>query len=91
MDDILDNSYLKAILVTLIFFYAASIKPNLPPYIGNLFHNPIFRIVILFLIIMKANKDPTFALAIAIGFVVISSYLSKQDAIEAFTGRKEVR
>jgi hypothetical protein len=40
---------------------------------------------------MKANKDPTFALAIAIGFVVISSYLSKQDAIEAFTGRKEVR
>jgi hypothetical protein len=36
---------------------------------------------------MKANKDPTFALALAIAFVVISSYLSKQDAMETFTGR----
>lgn len=87
MDDILDNSYVKAILVILILFYAASIRPELPPYIRTLFHNPVFRIVILFLIIMKANKDPTFALALAIAFVLISSYLSKQDTMEAFTGR----
>ena len=87
MDDILDNSYVKAILVILILFYAASIRPELPPYIRRLFHNPVFRIVILFLIIMKANKDPTFSIALAIAFVVISSYLSKQDAMETFTGR----
>ena len=86
MDDILDNSYVKSILVILILFYAASIRPELPPYIRTLFHNPVFRIVILFLIIMKANKDPTFSLALAIVFVLNSSYLSKQDTMEAFTG-----
>lgn len=73
----MDNSYIKAILVILILFYSASIRPDLPPYIKRLFHNPIFRIVILFLIIMKADKNPTLALSLAILYVLISTYLSK--------------
>ena len=89
MDDILDNSYVKAILVSLIILYSASIRPELPFYIKNLFNNPIFRIVFLFLIMMKANKDPAFSLVLAISFVLISGYLAKQQAIEAFTGKKQ--
>jgi hypothetical protein len=84
VDYILDNSYVKAILITLMLLYVATIRPELPSYIKNLFNNPIFRIVVLFIVVMKANKDPFFSLMIAISFVITLNCLSVQQARETF-------
>lgn len=84
VDYILDNSYVKAILITFMVLYIATIRPELPSYIKNLFNNPIFRIVVLFIIVMKANKDPFFSLMIAISFVITLNCLSVQQAKETF-------
>jgi len=84
MQNILDNKYVIGVLTILIFVYAASIRPELPPYIKVLFKNPIFKVFILFLIVVRGNKDPLFALAIAIAFVTTVTYLNQQQAKEAF-------
>ena len=70
MQNILDNKYVIGVLTILIFLYAASIRPELPPYIKVLFKNPIFKVFILFLIVVRGNKDPLFALAIAIASMI---------------------
>jgi hypothetical protein len=84
MQNILDNKYVTLILTILIFLYAATIRPELPPYIKVLFKNPIFRILILFLIVLRGNNNPLFALAIAIAFVTTLTCLNQQKANEAF-------
>ena len=84
IDYILDNPYVKTILITFMILYVATIRPELPSYIKNLFNNPIFRIIVLFIVVMRANKDPFFSLMIAISFVITTNYLSVQEAREAF-------
>jgi hypothetical protein len=85
MQNILDNPYVIGTLTMFIFLYAATIRPELPPYIKVLFTNPIFRVLVLFLIVVRGNKDPLFSLAIATAFVTTLSYLNQQQAKEAFT------
>ena len=85
MQNILDNPYVMGTLTMFIFLYAATIRPDLPPYIRVLFTNPIFRVFVLFLIIVRGNRDPLFAMAIAIAFVTTLTYLGQQQAKEAFT------
>jgi len=84
LNAILDNQYIKATLTIIVLMYASSIGPDLPSYIKVLFNNPIFRILFLFLIVMKAERDPLFALSLSILFVLILSALSQQQAKEAF-------
>ena len=89
MQNILDNPYVVATLTILIFLYTASIRPELPPYIKVLFNNPIFRVFVLFLVVVRGNKDPAFSLAISIAFVTTLTYLNQQQAKEAFANTNE--
>jgi ABC-type nitrate/sulfonate/bicarbonate transport system permease component len=84
IDYILDNPYVKGILSTFMLLYIATVRPDLPSYVKNLFNNPIFRIVVLFIIVTRANKDPTFSLIVAVTFVITLNFLSVQQAEEAF-------
>ena len=85
--DILDNPYVKATLVIFIMMYAVSIGPTLPKYLRNLFYNPIFRVAFCFLIVMRADKDPLFALVLSIAFILTLSSLTQQKAREAFINK----
>jgi len=91
MDSILDNHYVKSIVIMFLVLYIATVRPELPSYIKNTFENPIFRIVVLFFIVMKANREPFFALMIAMTFVITLSYLSTQKAKEAFQSVKKIK
>jgi predicted neutral ceramidase superfamily lipid hydrolase len=82
--DILENPYVKAILTMLILLYTASIRPDLPSFLKNLFTNPIFKVVVLFFVVMRAQKDPVFSLAVAVAFVTTLNLISQQQAKEAF-------
>jgi len=86
MNNILDNNIVTGVLTILILFYSASIRPDLPPSIKVLFNNPIFKVFILFLIVVRGNKDPMFSLAIAIAFVTTIIMLNQQQTKEAFEG-----
>jgi hypothetical protein len=69
--DFFENKYFFAILAILISLYAFQIKPTVPHFLIKLFQNTIFRIVILFLILIRGYKDPQFALLIAASYVII--------------------
>ena len=51
----------------------------------NLFQNPIFRVVILFLILVRGYKDPQFAILVAISFVLIMTVINEQIFKEKFS------
>jgi len=84
LEQVFDNPYVRATLYILIFLYIASIRPSLPPFIKALFLNPVFRVFILFLIVVRGNNDPIFSLALATAFVLTLTYLGEQKAKEAF-------
>lgn len=84
MENIFDNPYVISTLTILIILYVSSIRPELPPYVKVLFNNPLFRVLILFLIVVRGNKDPVFSLVLATAFVATLTFLGQQQATEAF-------
>jgi hypothetical protein len=64
--------------------YAALLGPELPQTVRKLFENTIFKMVILFLVVVRGNKNPQMALMIAVAYVLTLEYLQKQDVISGF-------
>ena len=83
--DFLENKYSLAIISILSGLYAAQIRPTLPPIIMDLFQNPIFRLLILFLVVVRSYKDPQFSLIIAVSFLLIMTIVNEQLFKETFT------
>jgi len=76
--DFLENKYFLAIFSILSGLYAAQIRPTLPNFIMDLFQNPCFRVVVLFLVVLRSYKDPQFSLIIAVSFLLIMNIVNEQ-------------
>ena len=84
MDNILDNKFVSTGITLMIGLYASLLGPQLPAFVKNLFNNTIFRILVLFLVLVRANKDPAMAIVIVIAFVLTMDYIYRMDSKEAF-------
>jgi hypothetical protein len=82
--ELLDNIYIRTVVVIFIVLYASKVGPNLPNFIRNLFNNALFRVAILFFILVRANKDPKMSIFIAIGFILTLNYLAETETKETF-------
>jgi len=82
--DFLENKYFLATFSILSGLYAAQIRPTLPPIIMDLFQNPIFRLLILFLVVVRSYKDPEFSLIIAVSFLLMMTIVNEQLFKETF-------
>jgi len=80
--EVVNNKYVSTAITIGLGLYAALLGPNLPNFIKNLFKNTLFRILILFLVIVRGNKDPKIAIMIAVGFVLTLDYINVKDAKE---------
>ena len=78
------NKYSSTLITMFLVFYSGLAAPKLPKFVVGLFENPIFRILILSLIVYNGNKDPQFAIMIAVGFTVTMNIISKQKLFEGF-------
>jgi len=85
LSDILNDKYISTALTIMIGLYAVTLGPNLPSFVKVLFSYSIFKIIILFLVVVRANKNPAMAIIIAIAFVMTLDYLQKRETINAFT------
>jgi hypothetical protein len=83
--DFLENKYSLAIISILSGLYAAQIRPTLPTVVMDLFQNPIFRVLILFLVVVRSYKDPQFSLIIAVSFLLIMNIVNEQLFKDTFT------
>lgn len=74
---VLGNEVVSTALTVFLVLYAVMAAPNLPPFLARWFDNPIFRVLVLFLVLLLANYDPTVALLTAIGFVISLQTLNR--------------
>jgi hypothetical protein len=65
--------------------YAALLGPELPKFVKDLFTNTLFRILVLFLVVVRGNQDPKMAIMIAVAFVLTLDYIYVKNAKEAFS------
>jgi hypothetical protein len=80
-----ENKYFFAIFAIFSAMYAFQIKPNLPNFLIQLFQNAIFRVLILFLILVRGYKDVQFSILVAGAFVIIMDTTRQQVFKETFT------
>ena len=84
LDKILKNQYITTGISVVLVLYAALLGPNLPESVQKLFTNTIFRILVLFMVVVTANKEPKVAIMIAVAFVLTLDYIYVLQAKEAF-------
>jgi hypothetical protein len=72
-----NNEYVSGALTVFLIVYASYAAPKLPPYILKLFDNPLFKLLIFFLIAYTAKKNPTVAIIAAVGLMVSIHALNK--------------
>jgi hypothetical protein len=82
--EVVNNKYVSTAITIGLGLYAALLGPNLPTFVKDLFKNTLFRILVLFLVVVRGNKDPKMAIMIAIAFVLTLDYVYVRDAKEAF-------
>ena len=83
--DFLENKYSLAIFAIFSSIYAAQIRPTIPKFMMDLFQNPIFRVLIIFLVVVRSYKDIQFSLIIAMSFLLISDTVINQLFEKKFT------
>ncbi|QKF93861.1 hypothetical protein QKU48_gp0403 [Fadolivirus algeromassiliense] len=72
-----NNEYVTAMLTIFLIVYASYAAPKLPPYILKLFDNPLFKLLIFFLIVYTARKNPTVSIVAAVALMVTIHALNK--------------
>lgn len=90
MSDLFSNSYSSAIITLFLVLYGGLAAPKLPSFVADLFENPVFRIIVLSLIVYKGQRDPAMALMIGIGFTVTLNMINKQKFFENMTSITKV-
>ncbi len=82
--EIFENKYFSTAITIILGLYAALLGPNLPPFVKKLFSNTLFRIGVLFLIVVRGNQDPKMAIIIAVAFVLTLDYIHLSSTKEMF-------
>jgi len=67
---VFDNEYVSAALSLFLILYAAFAAPRLPERMVRWFDNPLFKLVIFFLIAYMSRKNPTVAIIAAVAVLV---------------------
>lgn len=72
------HKYVLPILALILILYVSHVRPTLPNFVVELFHNNIFRLVVCTYIVYRANHDPQSAVLIAAVFLIIMHMVNKQ-------------
>lgn len=84
LQEVFDNKYVSTVITIALGLYAALLGPELPDMVKDLFNNTIFRIIVLFLVVVRGNRDPKMAIMIAVAFVLTLDYIYAKSARETF-------
>jgi len=87
----LENVYVFSALALLLVLYGSMARPQLPPFIKNLFHHPVFQILIFSLIVYRANHNPTAAIIISVGFLLFMTAVNEYETKEEFEKIEQFR
>jgi hypothetical protein len=83
-----ENNTLKnvayGLLAVFLGVYGPRLHPKLPPFIRTMFNHPVFRTVVILIIVYLSSKDLQLTLLITIAFLLVSNVVYAMDAKEGF-------
>ena len=79
---VLNNIYVKSILVLLLGIYAGRFAPALPDSVTVLIQNTYVKLFVLSLIMYLTNKSPSTSILLAIAFLVTMNYANNKPLFE---------
>ena len=78
------NKTVSSVVGLFLVLYGCLSGPKLPGFIRSMFENPVFRVVILALIMYRGNKDPQLSLMLSVGFIMVMNQLNEEKIKENF-------
>ena len=81
---LVQNSYLFGVLSIFLVMYGPRLQPKLPEPLRNLFNNPVFRAVVLFLVAYISSSNFQSSIVITIIFLVTMNLLHTDNVLETF-------
>jgi hypothetical protein len=90
--EILDNNYVQTFLILFMVVYGAVVAPELPLEIKKLFDNSVFKMIVIFLIVVLVQQRTTtgYGILVAVVFVLSLNYLSAKETFENITGSTQL-
>jgi len=89
-EKLFSNKKVSTILSTFLILYGGLASPQLPGFVKKMFENKIFKILILSLVVYTSNKDPKFAVLMAVAFTVTLNMIDTQCLSEKFSSNENI-
>lgn len=84
-EGIAGNPWVKAVFALIVIFYGTLIAPKVSPKYAVYFTNTWFRLIVLMVIVLLFNKDPTLSILIAIAYFWTMKHLYDNTVTNAKT------
>ena len=82
LENILENQYVSTSLAVFLVLYGGLAAPKLPKSMIKLFSNPIFRMLVIFLIAYTSSKNHSIALVATIVLILIMQESNDDEPVE---------
>ena len=82
LENILENQYVSTSLAVFLVLYGGLAAPKLPKSMIKLFSNPIFRMLVIFLIAYTSSKNHSIALVATIVLILIMHESNEEKQVE---------
>jgi hypothetical protein len=82
LENVLENQYVSTSLAVFLVLYGGLAAPKLPKSMLNLFSNPIFRMLVIFLIAYTSSKNHSIALVATIVLILIMQESNDEKQVE---------
>ena len=73
----LQNQYVIGVIAILSVVYGSLMAPRLPPRVANLFANPVFKILFIFLILAVRKIHPSLSIVLALALIISIQTLNR--------------
>ena len=83
------NTYLFGLLTLFVTIYGPRLSPKLPEPVQKAFSHPIFRGVVMFLVVFMAKHDIRTSIVVTVIFLILSHILQQENLTETFIQKYE--
>jgi hypothetical protein len=77
---------ISLVVTLLVVLYAAQVRPQLLPQVEALLSKGWFRLVVLYLIVWTASRNPSLSLVLSFGLLAAFNTMNGKPIFEMFTG-----
>jgi hypothetical protein len=89
INSVIKNRYLFSLLVLFTAIYGPRLQPRLPTSVRQLFNNPWFRSLIMFIVVFIARRDIKVSIFVTVAFISVLYLIQMTQMVEMFEQEQE--